>query len=295
VGKGELDGKAIDEFVTKDAKDKLIEETNMRKEGIISDYEIDIVRKDKQIRKIKVHASPVLSSTGDFEWSVSIIYDITQDVLEKEREEFLNTLLRHDVKNRIGIISSYLTILELTDMDETQLSYINKAMNSLTKADELLEEIHQLLLIGHEEITDLKLKRIINEAVGVHEGVLDNEEIQMEYPIDDVLIRGGGLLKELFSNIIENSIKHANCKKIRVKTREKENQIIVNIEDDGKGISEEMKEIFFESNLKKRNQKGLGLGTLLISTICKSYGGNIRLIEGELGGLAYELTFVKST
>ncbi|MHA1912054.1 MAG: PAS domain S-box protein [Candidatus Kariarchaeaceae archaeon] len=295
VGTGELIGDKISEFLSKTIKEQVKQETNRRIAGETSIYETEITWKDGQTRKVRVHASPTFNSKGEFEYSVSIIYDITKDVLIKERQEFLNTLLRHDVKNRIGIVSSYLTILELTDMDEKQLSYLNKAMKSLVKTDELFEEIHQLLLVGYEEIVDLKLKDIIYEAILVHEEALSSKEIQLDYSIDDVDIRAGGLLKELFSNIIENSIKHSNCKNIKIDTREEGNQIIVNIADDGAGISKAKKAVLFETNLKKRDLEELGLGTLLLSKICQSYGGNIRIVESNLGGLAYELKFIKSS
>jgi PAS domain S-box-containing protein len=293
VGKGELNGQKIDDFVSLETLAMIKKQGVVRKEGKASSYEVEIIRRDDQTRKIRVNAAPVFTSEGEYEHSVSIFYDITQDSLEKEREEFLNTLLRHDVKNRIGIIGSYLSILELTSLDEMQEQYVEKAMISLTNADELFDEIHHLLMVGYEEIKNINLKNSIDEAIAIHEDELKSKEIHLEFSVEDISIPAGGLLKELFSNIIENSIKHSNCKKITIKSKEKENQVIVFIEDDGIGIADEKKPLIFETSLSTRHKGGLGLGTLLISKICKSYGGDLRIIESKAGGLAYEITFIK--
>ncbi len=65
---------------------KLLSETAKRKKGISSLYEINLKRKDNELRRVSISAVPCLNKDGEFESSIALILDITE---RKEAEEIL--------------------------------------------------------------------------------------------------------------------------------------------------------------------------------------------------------------
>lgn len=65
---------------------KLLKETAKRKKGISSLYEINLRRKDNELRRVSISAVPCMSRDGEFESSIALILDITE---RKKAEETL--------------------------------------------------------------------------------------------------------------------------------------------------------------------------------------------------------------
>ncbi|MFW6142563.1 MAG: sensor histidine kinase, partial [Candidatus Saliniplasma sp.] len=64
---------------------------------------------------------------------------------------------------------------------------------------------------------------------------------------------------------------------------------IVTVEDDGKGIADDIKEKIFERGFKKGENAGSGLGMYLVKEIVESYGGSIDVKDSELGGARFDV------
>jgi signal transduction histidine kinase len=87
------------------------------------------------------------------------------------------------------------------------------------------------------------------------------------------------LLYDVFSNLIDNAIKHSqDTPTINVKL-EKVNEpagtfYMVTIEDNGKGVPDELKgHIFDRFHRGETKAKGKGLGLYLVKTLVESYNG----------------------
>ncbi|MFW5952935.1 MAG: ATP-binding protein, partial [Candidatus Natronoplasma sp.] len=102
-------------------------------------------------------------------------------------------------------------------------------------------------------------------------------------------VKGGTLLQEMISNLVENSIKHSDCDKIRIQAECEEDECVVTVEDDGKGISDDVKEKIFDRGFKEGENAGSGLGMYLVKEIVDSYGGNVRVKDSELGGARFDV------
>jgi PAS domain S-box-containing protein/putative nucleotidyltransferase with HDIG domain len=72
---------------------KLLCETAKRKKGIASLYEINLRRKDHELRRVSISAVPCMNRNGEFESSIALILDITESkkaekVLRNSEEKF---------------------------------------------------------------------------------------------------------------------------------------------------------------------------------------------------------------
>lgn len=77
VGPGELEGKNVREFVTRENLQRVLEQTGKRKEGESGSYELEIVQPGGDVRVIAVSASPRFDE-GCYSGSFVVFQDVTE-------------------------------------------------------------------------------------------------------------------------------------------------------------------------------------------------------------------------
>ncbi len=96
--------------------------------------------------------------------------------------------------------------------------------------------------------------------------------------------------EEMTGNLLENACKFANSK-IQIHSKIVNNQIEIDIDDDGKGMSEEQSVLALQRGIRIDETKpGSGLGLSIVKDIANEYGGTIKLSKAHLGGLQARLS-----
>ena len=103
-------------------------------------------------------------------------------------------------------------------------------------------------------------------------------------------------LKRCIINIINNAKAYGD--KIIIKLSESDNEININIEDNGPGISEKdyqkaLKPFQRLDSSRNQNIAGSGLGLSISQDIIKTLDGNLNLSKSEMGGLKVEINLPK--
>ncbi len=99
----------------------------------------------------------------------------------------------------------------------------------------------------------------------------------------------GGLLQELFGNLIDNALQHTpdgGVVTLRLRA-----PALVEIEDTGPGIPPEERERVFE-RFYRQSPSGTGLGLSIVGEICRAHRAEISLHEGAEGGLLVRVSFL---
>ncbi|MEM3566399.1 MAG: PAS domain S-box protein [Candidatus Bathyarchaeia archaeon] len=91
----ELRGISLRRFVDEEGYKKIIEETKVRRKGIVSRYELTLYCKDGKPRFVQVSASPLWNEDGSYAGALAIIMDITErrkmeTALKESEEKFRN-------------------------------------------------------------------------------------------------------------------------------------------------------------------------------------------------------------
>jgi len=219
---------------------------------------------------------------------LAVYRDISERKKAEKREDFLHSLLRHDVRNKAQLAKGYLELLEESCTDEIERDYIYKASRSVKEAEEIINKVSKLRKIEEEEeIKDIDLSIALNKVVSELKKQLKDKDININIKKCNCKVRGGVLLEELFYNILENSIKHSRCSKIKIRVDGKDDECIVILEDDGKGIPNRYKNKIFEKGFKKGKTAGSGLGMYMVKEIAENYGGKIEVEDSDLGGVKF--------
>ena len=97
-------------------------------------------------------------------------------------------------------------------------------------------------------------------------------------------------LGEVFSNLIKNSIQHAECSIIKI-YGEKEGEFYkIYYEDNGKGIDEKYRDKIFEEGWRLGGS-GSGLGLYIVKKLMVRYGGKVEVETGVGKGMKFVLYF----
>ncbi len=240
--------------------------------------------------------SPIKNSEpGEVERIIIVSKDITEKKEAEKREEFLHSLLRHDLRNKTQIVQGYLELLQDYDLPVEAEEYVRKAEKGIGDSMDLIEKVRTLRSIDREEeIKEVGIGSMIKNVINERQLQAQEKGMEIEFEEIDSKVLGESLLEELFSNLIENSIKHSGGDKIRVTSREKENECIITVEDDGQGISGEYKDKIFERGFKGEDTGGFGLGMYLVKQIIERYNGSIEVKDSELGGARFDIHLQKA-
>ena len=163
---------------------------------------------------------------------------------------------------------------EITEMEKMINEYLDFASNQYSQP---VEKFNIVQLI--QNLIDKSFKK----------------NIKIKSPKSLIFSGRKNLIRRCIANIINNSQKYAEnisitCKKIK-KT------ILINIDDDGPGISDEHKEKVFRPFYRVDKSRSLkdsnvGLGLSIVEDIVNSHGGTVKLLNNPKGkGLRVSLSF----
>ena len=247
-----------------------------------------------------------IQKNGDFSKRIEI--DNGQDEIHKMANAFnemLNSLenfylhekqfssdVSHELRTPVSVIlteSQY--SLEYVDNIEEARDSFSVIQRQAKRMSEMINQIMELSKI--EKQTDIPSDRInfsetVEKILGDYKNLFAEKNIEMAKKIEEnIYIIGDKIMIErLFDNLLNNAMKFTKDK-INVKLYSEEERCVLEIEDNGIGISEQDKELiwkrFYQVNdsRNKKINKGFGLGLFLVSKIIEQHGAVID-VEGSL-------------
>ncbi len=246
-------------------------------------------------RYFDVLITPLYDEREEFTGKVVLLRDISSRVASEKRQEFLHSLLRHDLRNKISVIEGYIDLLRDHDLSEDQTDIVERVAGASEDSMDLIEKVRTLRKINEEEeMKEVNIRSSIETVIEEKESRISEKGIDVSIEDCEKRVKGGPLLRELFSNLVENSIKHSGCGSIKISCEMKGEEYVARIEDDGKGIPDEDKEHIFEEGYKMGETAGSGLGTYIVKQIAESYGGGIEVKDSELGGARFDVHLQKA-
>ena len=291
--KDEIVGKPITDFshlILEESLEKAVNKfTEFLREGEVDPFTIKYHHKNGETRFLEVNAVNMVSRSK-IDRVIGIARDITEKKKRRENEKFLLSLLTHDLKNDFQVIKSYLEILEESIESEEKQETVSRIHEKTKNSYNILKKVKTLRKLEEIEKTkEVKIKPAIENSIKHYKEKMQQENINLEKDIQDCLVQAGPLLENLIQNLIENSIKHSNCSKIKIKNYKSDEECIVTIEDNGKGIKEQQKEEIFKKGYKNEKKGGAGLGMHLAKKIIETYNGQIKVKNIEKGGTRFKI------
>ena len=199
----------------------------------------------------------------------------------KQRSEMLSGI-SHDLRTPLTRMK-----LQIAFIKDKELA--NKLSEDINEMEKMLNEYLQFTSSSHLEKNDhFNVSDLINDIIEKY----NNENITTNL-LSKIYINGRkNLIKRCINNLIDNAIKYGD--KVHVELKKSNNNLFLNIEDNGPGIPEKEFENVFKPFYKidkgrAETKSSVGLGLSIASDIIRSHGGNIKLEKSSLKGLKVKI------
>ena len=223
------------------------------------------------------------------------LYDSTYEHnLQKMQREFIANA-SHELKTPVSTILSYCETLldENKEKDDVKTKFL-KTMFSESKRMSLL--IQDLLSLSRIERTEynpptkkINITNIFNEVKDTFHSK-KNQKIKIDFksPKKEIFLAADPLeLKQVFINLVQNSLSHSFSKKpILVTLSNKKDSVNFSVRDFGIGIAQEdipllTKRFYRVDSARSRESGNTGLGLSIVKHIINRHQGEL-IIESEL-------------
>jgi PAS domain S-box-containing protein len=268
---------------------------------------IENKRKDGTPYFVSATIVPILDENNNIYEYVALRYDITEQVLDKQKAQkaenaktnFLANM-SHEIRTPLNAIIGFTKLLLNFDLAQKESKYINIIDQS---AQSLLGITNDILDLSKIENGSLIYEKIEFNPFLEFESVINlfminaNEKsISLVSFIDPMIpqsIIGDPLrLKQVLSNLISNAIKFTPKEgtifsRIELISKgEKSCKVRISIQDSGIGITKEKQKLIFEEfsqadDSTSREYGGTGLGLSISNKIVKALGSNIQVDSEE--------------
>ncbi|MFZ4403674.1 MAG: ATP-binding protein [Pseudobdellovibrionaceae bacterium] len=216
--------------------------------------------------------------------------------VEQLKTNFIS-MMSHDLKTPIARILG-MTDIVTRDHSVTLSSKQREALDTIKNSGEdLLKFINTILDYGRIESEGVQIRRqsrdvnsLLSDVIKKHEFLAKIKHIKIKSELEPLfpLSIDPDLIKQVFSNLLENAIKYSpDNSNITVSTAEKEGYVVAQFVDSGHGIPEdELQNIFMKffrsKSVKTSPIKGTGLGLYLSKYFTELHGGSI-FVESTYG------------
>lgn len=214
-----------------------------------------------------------------------------QELIEKNKD--LTTINRemdtfvysasHDLRSPITSLKGLVQITSHENKEQKVEKYLNLMNTVINRLDTFIKEIIDFSRNKRTTVNagELSLKNIIDESIAQNKflpaagNITIEKEINVDTIYTDVL-----RMQIIMSNLISNAIKYSDDQKsnkhISIRTSKSGTDCMIEIEDNGIGISEEYHERIFDMFFVTDNdQKGTGLGLYIVKETVEKLNGTI--------------------
>ncbi|MDB5193535.1 MAG: sensor hybrid histidine kinase [Segetibacter sp.] len=275
--------------------------------GEINDYELDLFSKNREIKSCIISASVEMNDNGE-KYIQGIIHDNSsrkraeKSAMQAEKLAATGRLVRtlaHEVRNPLNNINLSVEQLAQTTIEDDGKLYIDIIQRNSKRIGDLITELlNSSRLSSQMTLQKSTLQDAMDKAIAsaIDRITLKQIDLTISYPEKEAYV----LLDEekiqlAFLNIIINAVEamEEGQGKIGVTISDEDEEYIVEIEDNGCGISEENMQRLFEPYFtSKRNGMGLGLASTL--NIIQSHNAHVDVKSEEDKGTSFIIGFKKA-
>jgi signal transduction histidine kinase len=237
--------------------------------------------------------------------AVFVFRAVRRQLKISEQQQHFMIAITHELKTPISVAKLNLETMQKRKLDEQQQQRL--IQTTLEETNRLNALCNNMLLSSQIEAGGYRItneETNISVLVGncVQDFITRYPQQKMEVEIDPGIFINGDrlLLQMLANNLIDNAIKYGNRElPVTVQLSEKNNKIIFQVKDLGKGIVPAERAHIFNKfyrvgNAATKAAKGTGLGLYLSKKIAIQHNANISVTDNTPSGAIFAVTLHSS-
>ena len=225
-----------------------------------------------------------------------------QEAFARERQ-FISDA-SHELKTPLTVINANAQLLERWG-DRDPIVRVDSLAAIRTESASLAAMVNGMLTLAKADSGDdipkepLILERLVADVVAHARERAERKGLQLSYDGSagsrSVTIGDPSLLRQLFSNLIDNAIKFTEFGEIVVRSHGTPSEAVVEVLDSGVGIdpavAEQLFDRFFRSDAShSRIIEGTGLGLAIVRSIARVHGGHVQAAPRPEGGSIFTVS-----
>jgi two-component system, NtrC family, sensor histidine kinase HydH len=227
---------------------------------------------------------------------------------EAQRAERLAALgqlsagLAHEIRNPLGIIkgSAEILVQKLGSGDELAKELSGYIYTEVNRVSALVSRFLDFARPSQLDLSAADLTSVLERCLKVvaDTGACARTKVQREFDqgLPKVML-DQDLTDQVFTNLLMNACEAMGEEGgelwVRLRAADEKNHeagVVVEIEDSGPGVAQEMKEQIFNPFVTTK-KSGVGLGLAIVSKIVDAHGGSVKLISEPGRGACFRVTF----
>jgi two-component system sensor histidine kinase BaeS len=227
----------------------------------------------------------------------------TLESYERMRRQWISDIA-HELRTPLSILRGEIEALR-DGVREVNRDTLDSLYSEARHLSEIVNDLHELSLADTGELSIKKVPidpaAVLKETLGhFKQGFAENQikienSLENQHPI--TIIGDADRLRQLFSNLVKNTLRYADAPGIlKIGQECTANRLILFFEDSGPGVPAGALDHLFDrlyrvDRSRSRAQGGSGLGLSICKSIVNALGGEIRATNGNSGGLRIEVEF----
>jgi signal transduction histidine kinase len=281
-----------------------------KREDQLRQYRIELEKRSIELQLInedlKKSNEQLQDKNLDLENTLDILNKAKVQLVESEKMASIGILtagVAHEINNPLNFIKTGLYGIEsiIEDDDLTDTTEIKQEIKSIAlkmgigvdKVAEIVKSLNHFSRNNQLEFQKCSLNKILINCLSILNHEFKNKiAIKQTFLKNNIELLGNeSKLHQVFLNLILNSIQSIETTgEIEINSKLNQNEAIITITDNGKGIPEAFKNKIFDPFFTtKPAGKGTGLGLSIVMQIIKDHHGDITFASAEGKGTAITL------
>jgi two-component system sensor histidine kinase BaeS len=225
----------------------------------------------------------------------------TLESYEHMRQQWISDIA-HELRTPLSILRGEIEALR-DGVREVNRDTLDSLYSEARHLSEIVNDLHELSLADTGALSIKKVPidpaAVLKETLGHFKQGFAENQIKIENSLENqppiTIIGDADRLRQLFSNLVENTLRYADAPGIlKIGQECTANRLILFFEDSGPGVPEGALDRLFDrlyrvDRSRSRAQGGSGLGLSICKSIVNALGGEIRATNGNSGGLRIEV------
>jgi signal transduction histidine kinase len=199
--------------------------------------------------------------------------------------------LAHDLRSPLTAIRGKMET-SLTAEDKEQLQ--DAVVASIEELDRLTDFLNTTLDVAEARADALRLSKsridlsdFLRSMVDLYEPSLSERGMKIQFNAVGLAFinADAALIHRMLANLFDNELKHLpDSSLITIRLGIKEENIVLQIEDNGPGFSPDVIGHLFEKRIRGKNSQGHGLGLAFVDAVVRAHSGSVTAGNREEGG-----------
>ncbi|ELZ82971.1 PAS-PAC-PAC sensing histidine kinase [Haloferax elongans ATCC BAA-1513] len=272
-------------------------------------YNVEIRLITAEGRERWVNCRGERTQRGDSKILRGVIRDVTEWKIRDQRLMVLNRILRHNIRNSLGVVMGNADLLRedldtLEQNDELPVEEVpfsvaeaqsraSKIKRNAEQLAEIAERARRLsrILERNPPMNDVPVWPLVNRVASAFEAQYPTASVRVEGR--DVSVRGDTeSLKLALNELLENAIHHTQkpCQDVGITiSKETADRVEITVADTGPGIPTVEQEVL-EKGFEEPLMHGHGMGLWMVNWLLVRLGGSISIEENDPTGTVVTLT-----